>query len=224
MPSAPQLADFDAGGRLEGATAKILGGLLGAIGVAMILESPLALGVKGYFFFAGIAEPLRSSFESCNDSFILGFFTNSFLIAFVGYCLYYGLVVVGALLSTHKLRTSLEGFDGSFKQLCEAAKMALGILLLPLLLPANFITSGMMCFLVLVGVIFDGGESSPGSLPFYPEFYEFDYTNCINTTSPEGQQVLEVHQLATFIYKFETASFYFLGFSCCLLMLLFMIF
>ena len=217
MPSTPELTDDTAPlGRVD----MIIVGVLGVIPLAVFLESLIAFWVKGYFFFADVPE-LIVSFRSCKDSFVPGYFSNSFIIAFAFYCLYYGVVALGALYSLFNIRTYLRDFDGSLKQICDGLVIVLSTLLLPLLVPANAFTSGLVCALILVGVIFNGEDVVQSLFPFYSEFYEWDYTNCINSTTPEGQQVLEMHKLATFIYKFETASFYFLGIGFCLLLVVF---
>ena len=217
MPSAPELPyDTAPLGRSE----NFLLGILGVIVVLVFLESLMAFWVKGYFFFADLPE-LTDSFRSCKDSFVPGYFGNSFIIAFAGYCLYYGLVALGALYSLFNIRTYLRDFDGSLKQIGQGLVLGLGILLFPLLFPANAFTSGLVCVLILVGVIFNGGDVVQSLFPFFSDFYEWDYTNCINSTTPEGQQVLEMHKLTTFIYKFETASFYFLGIGFCLFLVVF---
>lgn len=217
MPSVPGLINADANAEPKGPWVIFLLVVFCVVFVAVSLESLVALGVKGYFFFGLADKPLRVSFLTCKDGFVLFLFSHSFILAFVMYCFYYGVLLIGSIYAFCAFLAEPSGDDLDLIGTCIGVFQTFFI---PLLLPVNFVTASLMCFVLLLGVIFNGGDNVPRLLPFYSEFYEFDYTNCINSSTLEGIQVLEMHKLATFLFKFEVAGVYFIALSCCFVVLL----
>ena len=147
---------------------------------------------------------------------VLDFFANTFIIGFCLFCTYYGFLVLIALCTLYAFIRSGRSEDPEDSPR-PSGGTALWILLGPLFIPFNILFAAMYCFAILLGMIFNGASSNvPDLVPFYAEFYNWDYLNCIdptgiNSTLPaEVLRVLEMHKLTTFLYKFEVFTVYFL--------------